>query len=579
MTVITSEDLISIRKKIKSRSDKIFCVETVKQCLPILNWLPDYNCTTLIHDLIAGVTVGLTAISQGMGYAAIAGLPTEYGLYAGMMGGFVYLFFGGCKDVAVGPTAIMSALVARYIAGYNADFAVLAAFLSGVIELLMGIVRLGFLVQFISRPVISGFTNAAALQISSGQLKALFGYSGTSGNYFAESVSSFIKNIRTINVWDTALGFSTIVTLIILQKIGQGCHLESNFIKKIRWYISRSRNTIVVVLGIVITFLIKITISMEPVTVVGEIPSGIPKFELPPFSSVVGNETFDFSQMVVALGPQSLILPIVSILEIIAIASAFSGGATIDASQEMIALGLCNIIGSFVGGMPVTGSFSRAALNHASGARTPTAGAVTGILIILALSLLTSTFYYIPKATLAGLIITAMYSMINWSIIPKLWKTCKKELLITLITMIVCLSAGLEYGIMTGILMQAATLLYDNSSPKLKTETFRNANNGVTVIIALTDSLSYCAVDLVRCQILQASRDADVNSIVIDCVNLRRIDYTIALNLVSIATDLEKQSILVIFSNFSVDMKNKCVSIDPKSIHRFKTGLIEPLRF
>ncbi|XP_026329442.1 sodium-independent sulfate anion transporter-like [Hyposmocoma kahamanoa] len=440
----------------------------MKKKLPIVEWLPQYNVTTLIQDIIAGITVGLTAIPQGIAYAVVAGLSPEYGLYAGLLGGFVYLFFGSCKDITIGPTAIVSTMTAKYVTEYSSDFAVLAAFLSGLVELAMGVLHLGFILEFISQPVITGFTNAAALQIASSQLKALLGLNGSAGHVFYESIINFFQNITTVQLWDSVLGITTIITLFLLKSLGKGCTRTDGFTKCLKWFISLGRNAIVVILGIIIAYSLKASKGTEPFTLIGDIGSGLPSIRLPPFSTTVGNETYTFTDMIQVLGPQSIVLPLVSILESVAIAKAFAGNRPVDATQEMMAIGLCNIVGSFIRSMPVTGSFTRTAINHASGVQTPAGGIFTGLLILLALSLLTSTFYYIPKATLAGLIITAMFSMMEYTIFIRLWKNSKRELVVLTTTITVSLIVGLEYGIITGILFEAIMLLYGNSRPKRK---------------------------------------------------------------------------------------------------------------
>lgn len=570
MTILQNVEVKNIaRKRFKTYSQNMCTTKTLKKRLPIAQWLPTYTYNILIEDFIAGVTVGLAAIPQGMAYAVIAGLSPEYGLYAGIMGGFVYLFFGGCKDVSVGPTAIMSALVARYISGYSADFAVLAAFLAGITELALGILNLGFLVQFISKPVLCGFTTAAAFQISMSQFKSLFGLAGLSGNYFADSFVNFVRNIKTAKIWDSALGLSTIVMLMLLKQLGHGCTRTDNLAKQIKFYVSISRNAIVVLIGILIAYLVKVTTATESLTVIGEIPSGLPTFQLPPFSTLVGNTTYSFIDMVQTLGPQSLVLPLVSILEIVAIGSAFSGGVPIDASQEMIALGLCNIMGSFVSGMPVTGSFSRAALNNDSGAQTPAGGIVTACLVALAISVMTSVFYFIPKSTLAGLIIAAMISMTELTIFVKLWRNSKRELTVSLITISFCLFYGLEFGILIGIAVDAVLLLLSSSKPYVDVSVV-SGEKGEVLIVLLSDRLSYCSADYVWRAILNAARRHDKKStLIIDGTNLRSIDTTVTFKILSVVKDLEKKSISVVFLNFGSEVKNFFYNISPESQGKF----------
>lgn len=574
MTVIngTETKRCIVQKSIKKRCKKVCSVKSVKSLLPITTWLPKYNITLLIQDIIAGITVGLTAIPQGIAYAIIAGLPPEYGLYAGLMGGFVYLFFGSCKDITIGPTAILSAMIAKYVSDYSNDYAVLVAFLSGWVILAMGVLNLGFLVEFISIPVISGFTTAAALQIASAQLISLFGMEGKSGNYFSESIINFFKNITTFNIRDSVLGIATILMLLVLKRIGEGCSRTDGVVKQLRWFISLGRNAVVVIIGIIIAYVLKVTTGVEPLRIIGEIGSGLPTIQLPPFSTVVGNETHNFSDMLQTIGPRSIILPLVSILELIAIAKAFAGGAEINATQEMIALGLCNIVGSFALSMPITGSFTRTALNNASGVQTPAGGIFTAILILLALSLLTSTFYYIPKASLAGLIITAMFYMIDYKIFIRLWKTSKRELFYLIATICVCLVLGLEYGIVAGIVIDALVLLFTSARPSLEVNTITEAKGKLCIIMRLPECLPYCAADHLRRKILKISFGAESDTlIIIDGVFLRKMDTTVASNLMSLIKDVEKCNVKMLFLNFDNSFKDMCNMINSKYNNKFLT--------
>lgn len=570
MTFVITDPENQCRKKLRKCVDKTCTMKFLKRRLPILEWLPKYQMAFLIQDIIAGITVGLTAIPQGIAYAVVAGLPPEHGLYASLTSGVIYVIFGSCYNVTVGPTAILAAMTARYVANYSVDFAILAAFLSGVLILTMGILNLGFLVEFISMPVIIGFTTAAALQIAASQLKSLFGLSGSSGDYFSESVYNFFNNITTAKLWEPILGFSTMVMLILLKKLGQGCNRTDGFFKQMRWFVSLSRNAVVVVIGMIIAYILKITLNAEPLNIIGDIGGGLPEFSWPPFTTVVGNETYSFKDMMGVLGPQSVALPLVAILESVAIAKAFAEGATVDATQEMIALGLCNIIGSFGQSMPITGSFTRTALNHVSGVQTPAGGVTKVILIIVALTYLTSTFYYIPKASLAGLIIVAMFSMIDYSIIGSLWKNSKRELFVLLVTMIVCLFAGLEYGILTGIVLEAVMLLYKVARPTVDVNMMKYQKTDA-MIVPLSDNVSYCAAEHVRRSVLRASQHTLIETlIIINATHLRNMDFTVASNLISVVKDLEKKSHQIILLNFNLDLKNLCVDIDPKSEAKFQ---------
>uniref|UniRef100_A0A182ITK8 SLC26A/SulP transporter domain-containing protein n=1 Tax=Anopheles atroparvus TaxID=41427 RepID=A0A182ITK8_ANOAO len=376
--------------------------------LPILQWLPSYNLRYLVEDIVAGISVGLTVIPQGIAYAVIANLDPQYGLYSAFMGCFVYCILGSCKDVTIGPTAIMSLMVQVHVANSGVDFAILSAFLTGCTILLLGVLNLGFLVKFISLPVTAGFTSAAAITIASGQVKSLFGLPGKS-NEFLEAWINVFEHLHEIRLWDSVLGISTIAVLLVLMQM-KTVSAESCW-SSVGKFIALARNAIVVIIGTLLAYVLSEAGYSELFLLTGNVTAGLPPLRPPPFTTTLDGQTFSFSDMLSELGSSLITLPLIGILESIAIAKAFSKGKSIDATQEMIALGLSNIAGSFVSSMPVTGSFTRSAVNNNSGVRTPFGGIATGTLVLLALGLLTSTFYYIPKATLAGVIIAAMFFM------------------------------------------------------------------------------------------------------------------------------------------------------------------------
>ncbi|KAH9628318.1 hypothetical protein HF086_016660 [Spodoptera exigua] len=348
--------------------------------------------------------------------------------------------------------------------------------------------------------------------------------------------------------------------LVLLKKMGQGCKRTDGFAKQMRWFLSLSRNAIVVIVGMIIAYILKVTLNSEPVLLIGDIGSGLPKFGVPPFSTVVGNQTYNFREMIEVLGVQSAVIPVIAILETIAIAKAFAVGGRIDATQEMIAVGLCNIIGSFGQSMPITGSFTRTALNHVSGVKTPAGGLTNVLLLFVALTCLTSAFYYIPKASLAGLIITAMFFMIDYEMFGKLWRNGIKDFVLMMVTMFISLFAGLEYGIIAGILLEALSLLYYVARPSLEVNRIRY-EKGEVMVLSLCENMSYCAAEHLRRKIMDTSAISTNIPLVIDGTNLRKVDYTVTYNLMSIIKDLNKTH-QILLMNFNVELKKLCLNIE-----------------
>lgn len=523
--------------------EKNKCDDYVKRRLPVLAWLPRYRSTWILQDALAGITVGLTAVPQGIAYGIVAGLNAEYGLYAAFMASFIYVIFGSCENITIGPTAIMASMVQPLVEKYGVDMAILIAFLKGCIITLLGIFHLGFLLDFISFPVITGFTSAAAINIASSQFKSLLGISGKSES-FLDSLIMIFQNLNQIRYQDTLLGIGTIAILVLLKNIpGQR---TGTIFQKLGWFLALSRNALVVIIGIVMAYIFYIN-KQNPFKLTGSMGQGLPPFAPPPFSTTFQNRTYDFLEMTTAMGTTLFTIPIVSTIEHIAIAKAFGKGKSLDATQEIIALGICNILGSFVRSMPVTGSFTRTAVNHASGVKTPLGGIFTGGLVILALSLLTSTFRFIPKASLAGLIICAMYYMLDFSTYALLWRARKIDFFVMMLTLVPCVFLGLEYGILIGIVVNLISLLYYSARPSIEMKI--EQIEGETVIVVIPEeAIAFPAAERLRTNIMRFSGENECN-VILDCKNLKRIDVTIAKNIKLLAKDLSVRGQSIVCSN------------------------------
>ncbi len=438
----------------------------MKQYFPILDWLPNYKRTYLAGDLSAGLTVGIMLIPQGMAYAMIAGLPPVYGLYAALLPQVVYAVFGTSRQLAVGPVAMDSLLVAAGIstmavAGTEEyiTLALLLALMMGLIQLVFGLARLGFLVNFLSKPVISGFTSAAALIIGLSQLKHLVGVDlGRSDSVFMILYRAF-QNFGEINWITVSIGLAGIVIIKGIKKLNK----------------TIPSALVVVVFGILLVYLGQL--QQFQVKIVEAIPSGLPGLHLPTWNP---SRLYD-------LFPVALTLALIAFMEAISVAKALqarhAGEYEIRPSQEMIALGMSNIVGSLFGSYPTTGGFSRSAVNDQAGARTNLAALVSAGLIGLTLLFLTPLFYYLPNAVLASIIMVAVFGLIDVKYPRYLWKVQKQDFLMLLTTFLATLLLGIMQGIGVGVVLSLVLLISRTAQPhfavlgKLRaSEEYRNVN-------------------------------------------------------------------------------------------------------
>jgi SulP family sulfate permease len=419
----------------------------VKQYFPFLDWISSYRKSYLLNDIMAGLTVGIVLVPQGMAYAMIAGLPPVYGLYASLFPVLTYALLGTSRKIAVGPVAMDSLLVAAGLStlsitgveNYIAMVMVLALMV-GAFQFMFGVFKMGFLVNFLSKPVISGFTSAAAIIIIGSQLKHLIGISITDSNSFIDILPKTFSKLNEINFYDFAIGLFGIVAIIIGKK----------------WLKKWPMILLIVVLGIAVVYFFEL--ADYGVKLVGEVPRGIPSLRIPDVSLV----------NLLALWPIALALALVGYLEAISIGKALeekSGEDTISPNKELIALGSTNIVASFFQGYPVTASFSRSAINLESGAKTNLAGIVSVVLVILSLLFLTPLFQYLPNAILASIIMVSVFGLIDISYVKKLWKLRKDEFWVLIITFLVTILLGITEGIVVGVLLSLLLLVYRTSKP------------------------------------------------------------------------------------------------------------------
>lgn len=457
--------------------------------LPILDWGRTYRRETLISDLMAALIVTIMLIPQSLAYAMLAGMPPETGLYASMAPLVLYAIFGTGRTLAVGPVAVISLMTAVAV-GRVADegsmgyvtAALTLAVLSGIILMAMGLFRLGFVANFLSHPVISGFITASGLLIAAGQMKHVLGISA-GGHTGVEIAASLVSTIGEANLYTLAVAVPALLFLYwarkgaqpLLRRLGLGPFLAG--------LIARAAPVLSVAFSILaVKFL---DLSARGVATVGDIPAGLPPFTLP---------SVDPSLISALIGP-ALLLSAVGFVESVSVAQTLAAKRRqrIDPDQELIGLGAANIGSGLSGGFPVTGGFARSVVNFDAGAETPAAGAFTAIGIALASLFLTPLLSDLPVAVLAATIIVAVLSLADFPAIRRTWTYSKSDGAAMIGTILATLLVGVEAGILTGVTLSIGLHLYKTSRPHSAvvglvpgTEHFRNVDrHAVTLSPAL----------------------------------------------------------------------------------------------
>ncbi|XP_025783463.1 sodium-independent sulfate anion transporter [Puma concolor] len=527
--------------------------------LPILAWLPDYSVSWLKMDAIAGLSVGLTVIPQALAYAEVAALPPQYGLYSAFMGCFVYFFLGTSRDVTLGPTAIMSLLVSFYTF-HEPAYAVLLAFLSGCIQLAMGFLRLGFLLDFISCPVIKGFTSAATITIGFGQIKNLLGLQGIPRQFFLQVYHTF----RNIGETRYLMAVWSCPCREALPPYSPQSPRGAGFTNGSRSVLAR--NALVVSFAALVAYSFEVT-GYQPFVLTGQTAEGLPPVRLPPFSVTTANGTVSFTEMVQDMGAGLAVVPLMGLLESIAVAKSFASQNNyhVDANQELLAIGLTNVLGSLVSSYPVTGSFGRTAVNAQSGVCTPAGGLVTGVLVLLSLDYLTSLFYYIPKSALAAIIIMAVAPLFDAGIFGTLWRVKRLDLLPLCVTFLLCFWE-VQYGILAGTLVSALILLHSVARPKMQ------VSEGPVLVLQPASGLHFPAIESLREAILSRTLEASPpRCMVLDCTHVCSIDYTVVLGLGDLLGDFHRHGVTLAFVGLQVPIVRALLSAGLKGIQYFST--------
>ncbi|MHA7102421.1 SulP family inorganic anion transporter [Roseivirga pacifica] len=517
----------------------------MKQFLPILSWLPNYKKADLSGDVFAGITVGIMLIPQGMAYALIAGLPPVYGLYASVVPQIIYAIFGTSRQLSVAPVAMDSLLVATGVSVMATEgseayvtYAIMLAFFMGVAQFLLGAIRMGFITNLLAKPVISGFTSAAALIIGLNQLKYLLGVNLEKSNQVHRIIIDAFGKVGDTHIVTLLLGVAGIVLI--------------KGIKKVNPKIPGALVAVVAGILVVLVFGLHNT----GVSIVREVPEGLPAMMLPDLSM----ETIE------KLLPLSLTIAVVAFMEAFSVAKAIEAKRRdykVNPNQELIALGAANIVGSLFQSYPVTGGFSRSAVNNQAGANTPLASIISAVLVALTLLFLTPLFYHLPHAILAAIIMVAVSGLVDLTYAKTLWKTNKIEFALLLATFLITLQFSMVPGIVSGIILSILILLFKAANPHMailgrvqgvgefrNVKRFKDLELWEEVFVIRVDApFAFVNIQTIKDRILnEALSKKGLKYVVIDAGSVAYIDATAVAGLRDLMESLEQKQIKVLFA-------------------------------
>ena len=530
----------SERAKLKASFYLVVMLNWIISRLPILHWASYYKKEDFRGDLSAGITITAMLIPQSMAYAMLAGLPPIYGLYASIAPPLIYALFGTSRQLSVAPVALDSLLVAAGVGamaqlGTEAfvAIAIVLAFMIGLIQLVMSMLRLGFIVNFLSYPVLTGFTTAAALIIAFSQLKHLLGISLPQTHHLHTIIWSVSQQINKINLITLSIGVGSIVVISLLK----------------RWNRKFPGAIAVVVVSTVLVWLFEL--DQKGVKIVGAVPSGLPSPGVPDFSAAP----------IQMLLPLALTIALIGFTESISVAKAFAAKNQyrIDANQEMFALGMANLAGSLFKGYPVAGGISRSAVNAQAGAQTGLASIITAILIAVTLMLLTPLFYYLPNAVLAAIIMTAVGGLIDTKEMRYLFKVKKSEGGLLILTVLATLSLGITMGLLIGMIGSILLFVALNTRPNTAilgrlpgTDIFRNIDHfpeadlvpGL-VILRIDDSFYFANTEFLKEKLyeLVESNEYKFSALILDATSVNDLDSSADTALREVVDNFKKRGI------------------------------------
>lgn len=523
--------------------------------LPIINWLKGYSSDALISDGLAAVIVTLMLVPQALAYALLAGLPPEVGLYASMIPLVVYAVFGTSATLAVGPVAVASLMTASALGGIAAagspeyvGAALVLATLSGLILFTMGLLRLGFMANFLSHPVISGFVTASGILIAGSQLGHILGIQG-GGHTLLEMVGNLVRDLPATNLVTLAIGGGTLLYLFLCRKYLKNTLSGFGLSTRSADLIAKAAPVSAVIVTTALAW--KFNLGSAGVNLVGKVPSGLPDISLPPLG-------FDIWATLV---PAAILISLVGFVESVSVAQTLASKRRqrIDPNSELIALGLANVGAGVSGGSPVSGGFSRSVVNFEAGAQTPLAGMFTAVGIALATLTLTGVLAFLPKATLAATIMIAVSTLIDIGAIRRTFNYSKADFVAMFATILLTLVEGVEAGILAGVGLSIGLYLYRTSRPHSAvvglvpgTEHFRNVErhrvetDDETVVLRVDESLYFANARYLEETILELiANNPQVKNLVLACQAVNVIDASALESLEAINSRMKDSGIVL----------------------------------
>lgn len=502
--------------------------------LPILDWGRRYDRATLTSDLVAAVVVTIMLIPQSLAYATLAGLPPQMGLYASILPLVAYALFGTSRTMAIGPVAVVSLMTAaaasRVAEPGSAAYiqaALLLALISGLMMVAMGLLRLGALAKLLSNPVVNGFTIASSLIIAASQIGPLIG-AKTSGQTLYAIALSLWSHIGGFNPWTAAVGIGATTFLFWVRKGFKPLLLKIGLRGAGVGVIAKTGP----VLAIAVTTLTVVVLDLtaKGVGTVGVIPVGLPPFTPPSVNGALWLQL---------LAP-SLFISIIGFVSSISVAQTLAAKRRqrIEPSQELMGLGVSNVVAALSGGFPITGGFARSVVNFDAGAQTPAAGAYTAVGIAVAALVLTPLLYFLPIATLAATIIVAVLSLVDFPDMARVWRYSKRDFAAMAATIIVTLGVGVELGLATGVVLSILLYLQRASAPHVAvvgqvpgSQHFRNVERHAVITapqvitLRIDESLTFTNASWLEDKVVELIADQPrVCHVVLMCSAVNQID-------------------------------------------------------